>query len=549
MSITLSSPCRSQSLHRRYEFEFDVGEWPYGTVQVVKDRRTGSLKTCKSVQKQLLQDPASTAQRLRKLCDVRLPHVNGLTDVVEDSDNIFLLSDRCLGGDLNDWMDQLDEHHWLQEDIIAAYIAQALVALAHCHAHHVYHLDLSPSTILLTSRLPDATIMVSDFGLQAVLDPDCALAKRDPSSYMAPELVSDTGRVLCGGAPDIWSIGAIARLLLVGAMPGMDPSWDLSPGGFLRNIQGGEEWAERSAASRDFVSRLLQPAGHRPTAARMLQHPWLRHSVIPRVVHGRPGHEDLSQRVVCYMAAVLLVPALLLHGDFSRLLNAFKRADEDYDGLVLRSVAHELLQEHSVHESTVDTWGEDEIEDALEIADVKGTGIFDFCATAVAAMLAKRLPRTAPSGTPTGPSRAAELLPLVADAFFEVYGKARQPAIETSRLIHQLRNQVGRDLELHGGVDFDELLSAFAGHSAIDRESFLAGLSLHAGRGTPISYAQDESEDTDANSDRGSESSWEPLEGVHGLFSAMESCGLLPETRRMLKNLLDLHCVQCLTAG
>jgi len=257
-------------------------------------------------------------------------------------------------------------------------------------------------------------------------------------------------------------------------------------------------------------------------------------------------------RIECYMVAVLLVPAQLLHGDFCKLMATFKRFDGDYDGLVLQSVAQQILQEHSADETTVDNFTLESIEDALEIADVKGTGIFDLCGTAVAAMCAKRLPRRSRGSQPSVPSRAAELLPRLVERFFEVYAKAHQTQLEVSRLLHQLRNATGREFEQNGGVNYDEMLAAFSEYIAIDRDVLTMALSLHVGRGTPISYAQDTSEV--ATSEVSSEGSCEALEGFNGFIGkAMETCGFLPETRRMIKKFLDtamqdIHCVQCIAA-
>jgi len=542
----MSSPSRSQALQRRYTFEFELGIWTFGSNQVVKDRKTGTQKTCKSVIKAWVKDPDDVCARLTSLKDLSHPQVSSICDIIEDAEHIYIISDRCTGGDLNDWMDQLDEQHWLQEEIIAAYIGQALVALAYCHANHVYHHDLSPSSIMLTSRLPDARVMVSDFGLQAILDPDNKEARRNPSPYVAPELISDAGRVLGGGAPDVWSIGAIAHLLLVGKEPGTDASWDLGPGNFLLGLRDGSEWAERSSASRDFVQRLLQPAGHRPTAARMLQHPWLRNTIIPRTVRGRPGHEDIHHKMFCYMVAVLLAPALLPRVDFASLRQAFKEEDDDLDGLVLRSIASDILQEHSLHETTPETFGADEIEDALEIADVRGTGIIDLCTAAVAVLLAHGLPKAGKLSA-KGPSRASELAPLLTERFFEVYGKRNQPTVDATRLILQLRNATGRELESFGGVDYDEVLMAFADHAVIDRHLFASKLSAHAGRGTPLSYAQDQDSSV---CDDDTESSWEPFEGIGDLLGeALESCGLLPSSKRkwLMSKLMDYRCAQCIS--
>merc|ERR1712232_219130 len=98
-------------------------------------------------------------------------------------------------GDLADMMEGLEEHHWLREQTCAAYVGQALVALAHSHASKVYHHDLRPSSILLSSKMPDALVVVADVGLAAILDPENEASRANPSPYEAPELAAGGPRM------------------------------------------------------------------------------------------------------------------------------------------------------------------------------------------------------------------------------------------------------------------------------------------------------------------------------------------------------------------
>merc|ERR1712079_508194 len=67
-----------------------------------------------------------------------------------------------------------------------------------------------------------------------------------------------------------------AHSLLVGHPPKQDGgTWSIGAGLLSRQVEN-DGWSDRSAASNDFVRRLLQPAGSRPTAARALQHPWMK---------------------------------------------------------------------------------------------------------------------------------------------------------------------------------------------------------------------------------------------------------------------------------
>merc|ERR1719436_1235042 len=154
----------------------------------------------------------------------------------------FIISDRCSGDDLAEWMEHLlEEDSWVQEQTVAEYTRQALIALAHSHSNRVYHRDLRPSNLVLSSAATDAVIKVCDCGLMPILDPEAEAAQQNPSPYTAPELLTGLGRAV-GGAPDMWSVGAIAHLLLVGHAPRHgEGAWR-----FLAGRRGSDGWAERS---------------------------------------------------------------------------------------------------------------------------------------------------------------------------------------------------------------------------------------------------------------------------------------------------------------
>ncbi|CAE8732900.1 unnamed protein product [Polarella glacialis] len=180
---------RSQVLDRFYTFEYEVGLWTYGAVQVLKERRGGMLRTCKTVEKAMLKDPVAVLMRLQKLRGLQHPLLCGIREVLEDPHHYFIVSDRMAGGDVADWLDWLDEDDMIQEETCAAYVGQVLVALAYCHSHGCYHQDLRPNNVLLTSREGDARVMVSDVGIAIALDPESAVRIKDGGGDLSLNLV------------------------------------------------------------------------------------------------------------------------------------------------------------------------------------------------------------------------------------------------------------------------------------------------------------------------------------------------------------------------
>jgi len=475
-------------LDQKYIFEYDVGQWTFGRIEVLKDRESQQLRTCKTVPKSLLKSATNVLPKLKALQELQHPHISSITDVLEDNNSFYIISDFWQGGDVQDWMERLDEGNWLQEQTCAAYVRQAILALAHSHAAQVYHRDLRPSTLLLTSKLPDASVKVGDFGLAAILDPDNAIAQQQPTPYGVPEVLKGSDPVRSGAA-DMWSIGAIAHALLVGQAPA-ESSQGSSSGWSLARVRGGAEddgWNDRTPLAHDFVRRLLRPAAaERPTAAKALNHPWLKGLMPLSGVSWRADNDvarDLRHKTLCYTLSVVLLPVIVPYRDFEQLRLAFQQADTNKDGFIPRAVGQRLLLSRcNLNEAVVP---------AMNIVDVGKTDNFDLCAVACADLIVREFFAAGPTGSPLiGPCRATDLAPRMLKRFFEVFGDrkngAPQASVVCANVRSKLRTAVAKDVETHANVRYDELLACLPEDRSIDSQLLTTQLSASAGRGTPL---------------------------------------------------------------
>ena len=328
---------RPRAIDRAYIFEYDVGQWAFGTIQVLQCRETGALKSCKTVPKSILgRSSAHMFPNLKKLEQLQHPHVSTI-NTLEDEHCLYIISEFTEGGDVQDWMERLEEAQCqLQEKTCATYVRQLILGLTHCHALGIYHRDLRPGNLTLTSKLPDAQVKVSDFGLAPVLDPDNAILHRlTPSRYTAPEIRTSSSPIT-SGAPDMWSVGAIAHRLLVGRAP----SEVKGAPTLLERMTGSrseDPWLERSSAAKDFVQCLLPTdPNQRLSAVNALQHPWLKsHAPVSLWRRDNKSMQDIQFKTLCYMLSVLMIPVLVPHRDWEQLRVAFRRSDHDGDGFVL----------------------------------------------------------------------------------------------------------------------------------------------------------------------------------------------------------------------
>lgn len=510
-------PNLGEALDQQYIFEYSVGLWTLGSVQVLKSRADGKLRTCKVVPKDTLRLRGGTIEKLKRLCQIQHPHVNPILEVIEDSKAIYIISNKTEGGDVAEWVERVEEGYHIQESTCAAYIRQLLLPLAQVHANGIHHGDLSPSTLLLTSKMPDAVVKVGDMGVVDVLDPDRTSSRKQPNAYQAPEVFSGTSSITTH--QDMWSVGAIAHSMLVGHPPPRHTGTRRS----RMNLLYGDDsdgWADRGHMSLDFVEQLLHPSpAERPTAAQALQHPWLKSMVPLPVIAGtdKSSMDETRKKLLCYMLGVLLMPTLVPHKDFEQLLKAFRQADADQDGFVPRPTVKVVLRRRCSVEDAIRT--------ALTIVDIGQTGFLDLCACACADVIAREFFASGPTSQPLAcPLTVGDLLPRMVDRFFTVYGDQKQPRATLTGIAMRLRTATARDVETHAGVQYDEVLADFPEETVMDSRVIMEKLVSSGGRGTPLDERETPAIPMGSEGPWGTPCGGSGFDGV--LTSVFATCGL-----------------------
>ncbi|KAJ3333238.1 Non-specific serine/threonine protein kinase [Blyttiomyces sp. JEL0837] len=130
---------------------------------------------------------------------------------VEHGNTVGVLMDKAVGGDLSGLV-ELGKGVG-SEKVICFYVAEVLVALLKMHDLGVMYLDLKSSNVLLDS---EGHILLSDFGVSAVIGEDRRFAHGYTPQYAAPETLT-TGKQI--PAFDFWSLGVLMYFLLTGYLP------------------------------------------------------------------------------------------------------------------------------------------------------------------------------------------------------------------------------------------------------------------------------------------------------------------------------------------
>jgi len=198
------------------------------------------------------------------------PHVVRLTDVYESEDRLDLVMECMEGGEL---YERVIERRKFSEVDAAIATKQMLLAVNYLHHHGVVHRDLKLENFLYEKKETNHLKLI-DFGFSKLWEPSTKMKLSCGTlAYVAPEVLSKSYTSKC----DLWSLGVITFILLVGYMP-----FSGSEQKQMSLIRSGEytmkkqPWSKVSATGHDFVRKLLVvDVEARFSAAQALEHPWI----------------------------------------------------------------------------------------------------------------------------------------------------------------------------------------------------------------------------------------------------------------------------------
>lgn len=226
-----------------------------------------------------------------------------------------------------------EQGSFLSETLVVRLLRQVMLALEHIHACGVAHRDVKPENMLLHSvSLTEQRVelKLGDFGwaIEGRMGGPEGASSRAPFGkpelagslwYAPPELnpppVDAAGNPCSAdqlpyhtslhdaGRSDMWSVGVVAYLLLVGHNPfaaaARQADAKAVENEVIRLVAMGRydmtspRWLELPADARDFIGMLLKPAGAaRPSANEALRHPFL----------ARQTEEAHAEPACCWLA-------------------------------------------------------------------------------------------------------------------------------------------------------------------------------------------------------------------------------------------------------
>ena len=249
-----------------------LGRGSFSRVYKCKNKTTSVVCALKYVDTQRLFHLRGNDSVKRTINEVRrgvsvlkqLEHQNiiKLHDYYE-SKNAMAVVLECGGKEL---YDHVVESGNLTERDAAAIIRDIVQAVAYMHKKGLVHRDLKPENIVKCGNI----WKIIDFGFSRSINIQPLKSFVGTKNYAAPEIIR---REAYDKSVDIWSIGVITFVLLVGFLP-FSPS---DQGKYSYHlILEKKYWSSISVAAKTFVSKILtETPSERPTAEELFEMPFL----------------------------------------------------------------------------------------------------------------------------------------------------------------------------------------------------------------------------------------------------------------------------------
>lgn len=273
-----------------YSFLQPIGQGSDGEVFLATEESSPQPLAVKIISKE--GKAAEQVRRARREAELhkslqRHPNILSLHDVAETQDELCLVTDYAANGDLFDLLygtgdkDGYKDFSGLLEERLAKKIfAQTLLAVEHCHRHHIAHRDIKPENILLDHNM---NVKLADFGLAFRFRPNGVVSTPVGSLvYAAPEVLNGTGYE--GPEVDTWALGVLLFELVAGTYPFIVDDSEAD----TNSLDTQRQMCQRilkcnysvpnyvDPEARILISKILQRSKRRITIAEIKLSPWIR---------------------------------------------------------------------------------------------------------------------------------------------------------------------------------------------------------------------------------------------------------------------------------
>ncbi|PSS04377.1 Mitogen-activated protein kinase kinase kinase [Actinidia chinensis var. chinensis] len=253
-----------------------LGRGTFGHVYVGFNSESGEMCAMKEVT--LFSDDAKSkesakqlGQEIALLSRLRHPNIVQYYGSETVDEKLYIYLEYVSGGSI---YKLLQEYGQFGELAIRSYTKQILSGLAYLHAKSTVHRDIKGANILVD---PNGRVKLADFGMaKHIAGQSCPLSFKGSPYWMAPEVIKNSN---CNLMVDIWSLGCTVL-----EMATTKPPWSHYEGvAAMFKIGNSKDLPaipdHLSDDGKNFVRQCLQRNPlHRPTAEKLLEHPFVKNA-------------------------------------------------------------------------------------------------------------------------------------------------------------------------------------------------------------------------------------------------------------------------------
>jgi len=287
------------------------------------------------------------------------PNVLDLVETAKEDFNLYIMTSLCEGGELFKRVGDLHRSNSVTEYECSTFARMMITSVCHIHSLDIVHRDLKPENYVFESTKDNSSMKLIDFGgAVKVVDDKVVDGYAGTVHYMAPEVATlvesfntrpSTMTGASWKAADMWSVGVIIYLFLVGAPPFFDKHF--RPVQIGKKIRAGKyRWPKMCKASqsvRDLVSNLLKVDPlRRLTAEQALKHPWTTGADAPQ--DKMDGEVFANLDAFTNMCKLKKAVANVLHNQMTgdqkkQVMGIFKEYDTNGDGRLDANEINKLM--------------------------------------------------------------------------------------------------------------------------------------------------------------------------------------------------------------
>ena len=260
-------------LNKEYKQGIDIGEGGFGKVKTIIHKKTGQLRAMKLIKK----SKEFNLDEIDNLMLLNHPNILKLYEYYYDEkENLYIITEYIRGEEL---FNKIQENGAFSEVESAIIIKSVFQAITYCHSRGIIHRDLKPENILVPAgktKIDYTLLKIIDFGASVLKKDDGKISFRFGTPYyIAPEVLLESYNEKC----DVWSIGVILYLLLLGQAPFDGDDDDIICQKIIQEEIDYENSRIKSLSPEavDFMKKLLEKDPEkRISSSQALEHEWLK---------------------------------------------------------------------------------------------------------------------------------------------------------------------------------------------------------------------------------------------------------------------------------